>query len=215
MLIILVLFVVCAVAIKSGAPPDLSYCSLNTTTRRLTSAEWNACGPRAMSEFGHNITGKDQRKRVSVPMRVSTPQEWAACPHQREDAVWWAVKYADIDQDGLICWEEVAELKNDLLTTVEKIYLLFSAPDLIMKHCSGDDGYITEADFETYKTTCLRNCESVLNFFEYFADRAVAKKNYRPKPVKCSAKKSPKIIEEGKAALLHRQDLYKKPQNKD
>lgn len=217
------LVLLCFVALVLAEIP--AYCPLNWPTnttvhkqRRLTVDEWKSCGPLALSEFVEsNETSSDiaLKKRVAVPMRPSTPEEWAACPHKREDAIYWAIKYADINGDGLICWEEVAQLKNDLLNTAEKIYLLFSAPDLIMKHCSGNDGYITELDFDKYKATCLRNCESVMNFFDYFVDRAVAKKNYTPKPVKCSAKLSPEIAQQGRESVQRRQDLYEKAHNKN
>lgn len=178
----------------------------NLTQRRLSVDEWKKCGPSAVSEFdetAYNAT----HKRISVPMRPSTPAEWAACPHQRNEGIKYAVKYCDPDRDGLICWEEVAQAKNDLLSTTEKVFLLFAAPELIMKHCAGDDGYISQKDFEMRRETCLRNCESVLNFYEYFVDRAVAK-NYHPEPIRCSAKKTPELIEEGRKAVLALKDVY-------
>lgn len=192
------------------------------TQRRLTAEEWEMCGPKALSEFLHSERDdilKSQnatihgRKRVSVPMRPSTAEEWAACPHKREDASMWAAKFADIDQDGLICWEEVATLARDLLSVSEKVLLVFAGPDVIMSHCAGNDSYISESDLENYKATCLRNCESVINFYELFVDRAV-KKNYRPKPIKCTAPKSKALIEEGKQSVLKRKNVYQETHNK-
>jgi len=177
------------------------------TQRRLTVKEWKKCGPTAASEFDETNSTLSQRKRISVPLRPSTAAEWAACPHQRADGIKYAIKYCDPDKDGLICWEEVAQAKNDLLSTSEKVFLLFAAPELIMKHCAGEDGYISQKDFETRRDTCLRNCESVLNFYEYFVDRAV-EKNYHPKPIRCSAKKTPELIEEGRKAVIALKDIY-------
>ena len=177
------------------------------TQRRLSISEWNKCGPTTISECATNETNISDRKRITAPMRPSTPAEWAACPHKREDALRWVIKFCDSDQDGLICWEEVAKAKNELLSTAEKVFLLFAAPELIMKHCAGDDGYISKKDFDTRTDTCLRNCESLLNFYEYFVDKAVAK-NYRPKPIKCSAKKTPELVEEGRRAMIEFKNIY-------
>jgi len=205
---------------------DYSICPQNGTLeqqRRLTVEEWEMCGPKALSEFMYSERDDEiaksepviaGRKRVAVPMRPSTPEEWAACPHKREEASMWTAKFADIDRDGLVCWEEVAQLARDLLSTPEKLVLVFAGPDIIMKHCAGKDGYISESDLETFKDTCLRNCESILNFYEYFVDRAVAK-NYQPKPIKCTAPKTPELIAEGKQSILKRKSVYQEQQQKN
>jgi len=117
----------------------------------------------------------------------STPAEWAACPHQRNDAVECANKYCDLNHDGYLCWEEIVQVKRDLLTVLEKFALFFAAPDQIMRHCAGGDDLIGKDDFAKHTATCLRNCKAVKQFFEYVCDRAVAQ-NYTGTPVECSVK---------------------------
>lgn len=176
--------------------------------RRLTRDEWHRCATHGKSEFRHGK--KPMRRRSTMDAlpdargaHVATQAEWKACPHQRSEAIELASKYADLDGDGLICWEEIAQLKSDMLRIPEKFVLLFAAPDRIMKHCAGKDGYISRADFDYYRMSCLRNCESVMDFFYYFVDRAVAV-NYKHAPVACSAKKTPEVLAESRAFLESR-----------
>jgi len=121
-------------------------------------------------------------------MVPATAKEWAACPHQRADAIAVAQRYADLDHDGLICGEEIARLKRDMLEYYEKVYLFLAEPDDIMRRCGGGDNYISAADFENSKSSCLRNCKAVMDFFKYFGDRAAAR-HYSSPPVVCTGVK--------------------------
>ena len=130
-----------------------------------------------------------------------SPAEWALCPHQRSDAIECASRYADLNNDSYICWEEVMRLKRDLLTVGEKLVLFFTSPDLIMKHCAGPDDLISRSDFDKYYTTCLRDCGAVERFFKYFCYRAIAQ-NYKGEPVECKVK-SP-VVSPAKAHVDHK-----------
>jgi len=119
--------------------------------------------------------------------RPATPEEWAACPHSRLEGGLCVMKYADLNNDSYICWEEVVRVKADLLTVVEKIGLFFTQPDDIMRRCAGPDDLISREDFEKYTSTCLRNCEAVERLFKYLCNRA-AERNYKGEPVECKVR---------------------------
>jgi len=114
----------------------------------------------------------------------STAAEWAACPHQRRDAIQFAQKYADFNHDGYVCRAEIEQLKADLLTFPERLYLFFMDANSIMRNCAGPNGYVSADDFAQRNRTCLRNCAAVERFFTYFANRAL-KKNYVGARVEC------------------------------
>lgn len=205
MLVVLLLFLIAFAESRARHPQhwfDLTLCPKNGTApiRRLTPREWKKCHPVSRSEFETHSTNSTSRKRAAgrAALVPSSEAEWAACPHKREDALPYLFKYADLNNDGLICYEEISKLKSDMLLWYEKLALIFAQPDQIMKRCAGKDGYISRADFKHYNATCLRNCDSMNDFFEYFVNRAIAQ-NYKPTPVECSAKMTPELIAEVEA----------------
>ena len=99
----------------------------------------------------------------------------AKCAHKRSDAIACAHKYCDLNKDGFIAKDEVEKVRSHVLYWYEKLGAFFKgeSTDVVMERCDFDgDGLISRRDFDRSRATCLRDCDSINDFFKYICNRA-------------------------------------------